>query len=607
MFWKRLVIGKPLKSNALSEQRLTKKKALAILSSDALSSVAYGPEQIFIALMVVGTAAFVYSIPIAIAIFILLLTLILSYRQIIHAYPHGGGAYAVSKENISNNAGLVAGSSLLIDYMLTVAVSVSAGADAITSAFPSLQAHNLLLSIIFVVILMLVNLRGINESATILMYPVYGFIGIMFLLLLVGTYKVMTGQVVDAPQVAQHFSTISLLIVLKAFASGSSALTGVEAISNAVPNFKKSEEKNAQTTLVMMGIILACLFLGIVWLSYAFHLVPQANNTLVSQLASHVFGHHTMYYIVQGVTAVLLVIAANTGFSAFPMLAVNLSKDHYLPRMFQARGDRLGYSNGIIALSIGAIIILIIFKGNTSQLIPLYAVGVFIPFTLAQFGMLLRWGRSRPKGWFVKGAINFIGALLSASVIVIFIVTKTAYVWPIFILLPVIVYILHRIRAHLIAVGEKMAVTEPFIREDGQRYFILPVTSINQITQYALHYAMQLKPDRIIAVHIAFDKEAAHLFEQQWKEWQPDIRLIIVQSPYRTVVQPMERAIHHIQKMTGIQPTQMSVIVPQLIPTKWWQYILHNQTGMLLRTALLYKKGVTVITVPYHIGLQTKK
>lgn len=607
MFWKRLVIGKPLKSNALSEQRLTKKKALAILSSDALSSVAYGPEQIFIALMVVGTAAFVYSIPIAFAIFVLLLTLILSYRQIIQTYPHGGGAYAVSKENIGSKAGLVAGSSLLVDYMLTVAVSVSAGADAITSAFPSLQAHNLALSLVFVVVLMLVNLRGITESATILMYPVYGFIGIMFVLLGVGAYKVMTGQVVDTQQVTQHASTISLLILFKAFASGSSALTGVEAISNAVPNFKKSEEKNAQTTLVMMGIILACLFMGIVWLSYAFHLVPQANNTLVSQLASHVFGHNTLYYIVQAITAILLVIAANTGFSAFPMLAVNLSKDHYLPRMFQARGDRLGYSNGIIALSVGAIIILLLFKGKTSQLIPLYAVGVFIPFTLAQLGMLIRWYRQKPKNWFIKSFINAIGMVLSASVIVIFIVTKIAYVWPIFLLLPIIVYVLYRIRVHLLAVSETMAVVERMPPIEGQRLFILPVTSINDVTQHALNYAKQMQPDRIVAVHIAFDKEESHTFERQWKAWQPDVRLLVVPSPYRTVVQPMERAIHHIQKMTGVKQTQISVIVPQLIPAKWWQYVLHNQTGMLLRTALLYKKSITVITVPYHIGLQTKK
>lgn len=514
MFWKRLVIGKPLKSNALSEQRLTKKKALAILSSDALSSVAYGPEQIFIVLMVVGTAAFVYSIPIAFAIFVLLLTLILSYRQIIQTYPHGGGAYAVSKENIGSKAGLVAGSSLLVDYMLTVAVSVSAGADAITSAFPSLQAHNLALSLVFVVVLMLVNLRGITESATILMYPVYGFIGIMFVLLGVGAYKVMTGQVVDTQQVTQHASTISLLILFKAFASGS---------------------------------------------------------------------------------------------SAFPMLAVNLSKDHYLPRMFQARGDRLGYSNGIIALSVGAIIILLLFKGKTSQLIPLYAVGVFIPFTLAQLGMLIRWYRQKPKNWFIKSFINAIGMVLSASVIVIFIVTKTVYVWPIFLLLPIIVYVLYRIRVHLLAVSETMAVVERMPPIEGQRLFILPVMSINDVTQHALNYAKQMQPDRIVAVHIAFDKEESHTFERQWKAWQPDVRLLVVPSPYRTVVQPMERAIHHIQKMTGVKQTQISVIVPQLIPAKWWQYVLHNQTGMLLRIALLYKKSITVITVPYHIGLQTKK
>ncbi|HAU34376.1 MAG TPA: amino acid permease, partial [Lysinibacillus sp.] len=441
--FKRYVIGKPLRSDALGEQKLSKTKALAILSSDALSSVAYGPEQILIVLMTVGTLAFWYSLPIAAGVVVLLVALTLSYRQVIFAYPHGGGAYVVSRENLGVNAGLVAGGSLLVDYILTVAVSVSAGTDAITSAFPSLHPYNVPIAIIFVIFLTVLNLRGVTESASVLAYPVYLFVVVMLVLIGMGLYNVATGQVPAElhPKIGTPVAGISLFILLKAFASGSSALTGVEAISNAIPNFRNPAPNNAAKTLLAMGGILAVLFIGIVSLAYFYGIAPTSEATVVSQLAEASVGRNFFYYIVQGTTAMILVLAANTGYSAFPLLAVNLSKDGFIPRIFQMRGDRLGYSNGIMMLGLAAIVLIILFDGATEHLIPLYAVGVFIPFTLAQTGMMRKWWREKPTGWMTKFTINTIGAAISFIVAMMFFVTKLPQVWPVFVFLPIIIFV----------------------------------------------------------------------------------------------------------------------------------------------------------------------
>lgn len=606
MSLKRIFIGRPLKSTELSEKRLSKTKALAILSSDALSSVAYGPEQILIVLVAVSAAALWYSLPIAMGVVVLLAALILSYRQVIHAYPQGGGAYIVSKENLGLNAGLIAGGALLVDYMLTVAVSVSAGADAITSAFPSLQPYNLELSIVFVIVLMVLNLRGITESATVLAYPVYLFIGAMFIMLIMGLFHVATGQVEQVhTSIGTPVAGMSLFLLLKAFASGSSALTGVEAISNSVPNFRKAEAVNATKTLVMMGLLLAAMFSGIVYLSFVYGLIPQPTNTIVSQLAEAIVGHGMFYYVIQAVTALILILAANTGFSAFPMLAVSLSKDNYLPRMLQMRGDRLGYSNGILMLGIGAIILLLVFNGQTTNLIPLYAVGVFIPFTLAQTGMFMKWLRERPKGFGVKMTINFIGALISFTVAMIFFITKFTHVWPVLVFLPLMVFIFYKIHQHYAQVHEAMKLQHVIDIKQGN-IFILPVASMTSTVEHSLNYAKSLNPDQIIAVHVSFEKDDCKQFEEQWKNWQPDTRIITLYSPYRTLLQPMTRVIDRIQKIAKYKDAQLSIVIPQFLPNKRWQYALHNQTGIFLRTYLLYRKDVAIITVPHHVGLKRK-
>ncbi|MFC4776044.1 APC family permease [Paenibacillus sp. GCM10023252] len=602
--FKRLLIGRPLKSNELGEQKLNKKKALAILSSDALSSVAYGPEQILIVLVTVGAAAFWYSIPIAIGVLVLLLALILSYRQIIFAYPHGGGAYVVSKENLGIYPGLISGGSLLVDYILTVAVSVSAGTDAITSAFPSLHEHTVLIAVIFVIFITILNLRGVTESASVLAYPVYLFVIALFILIGVGLYNIATGQV--SPELHTSIGTpvagISLFLLLKAFASGSSALTGVEAISNAIPNFKSPEPNNASKTLAAMGVLLAILFTGIVYLAYYYGITPRADVTVVSQIAEETFGRNVLYYFIQGTTALILILAANTGYSAFPLLAVNLAKDKFIPRMFTVRGDRLGYSNGIIILGVLSIVLIIAFGGQTEHLIPLYAVGVFIPFTLSQTGMTLKWLREKPKGWGGKLVINAAGAIICFVVTMMFFLTKFEQVWTVLVFLPIIIYLFHRIKKHYEAVGEQLRLStcEPVPPIEGN-VILLPVSGITHVVEHSIAYAKSLSANQIIAVYIPFEREDESLFEEKWKSWMPDVRLVTLHSPYRSIIHPLLKFVDTVERKATEFNHQVTVIIPQFIPKKGWHNILHNQTSLMIRAHLLYRKNVIVTTVPYHL------
>lgn len=601
--FKRVLIGQPLKSKDLGEQKLNKTKALAILSSDALSSVAYGPEQILLVLMALGAVAYWLSIPIAVGILVLLVALVLSYRQIIFAYPHGGGAYVVSKENLGVNSGLLAGGSLLVDYILTVAVSISAGTDAITSAFPSLHGYNVLIACLLVVLITILNLRGLTESASVLAYPVYLFVAILFLTIAVGLYKVLTGQI--SPELHTSFGTpiagLSLFLLLRAFASGSSALTGVEAISNAIPNFKSPAPSNAAKTLAAMGILLAILFSGIVFLAYYYGISPKAEETVVSQIASATFGRGLMYYIIQGITAMILVLAANTGYSAFPLLAVNLAKDKYIARMFTVRGDRLGYSNGILFLATASILLIIMFKGQTEHLIPLYAVGVFIPFTLAQTGMLVKWLREKPAGWRVKLTINAIGAAISFLVMIIFFITKFPQVWPVLIFLPLIVLFFRSIHKHYEDVGDQLRISscEPHKPIEGN-VFVIPVAGITHVVENTLNYAKSLHPDQIIAVYVAFDKESEKGFEEKWSHWQPDVRLVTLYSQYRSIIQPLTKFVDTVEYKAKESNFQVTVLIPQFIPKKRWHNALHNQSSLLIRAFLLYRRDLIVTTVPYH-------
>jgi amino acid transporter len=601
---KRFLIGRPLKSHELGEQKINKTKALAILSSDALSSVAYGPEQILIVLVTIGTAAFWYSIPIAVGVLILLTALILSYRQIIFAYPHGGGAYVVSKNNLGVNPGLIAGGSLLVDYILTVAVSVSAGTDAITSAFPTLHNYNVEIAIVFVIFITLLNLRGVTESASILAYPVYLFVLALFILIGVGIYNIVTGNVppdLHAP-IGTPVAGISLFILLRAFASGSSALTGVEAISNAIPNFKDPAPNNAAKTLIMMGILLAILFSGIVTLAYYYGTAPRVEVTVVSQIAEEIFGRNFMYFFIQGTTALILILAANTGYSAFPLLAVNLAKDKFIPRMFLIRGDRLGYSNGIIILGVASILLILAFQAETEHLIPLYAVGVFIPFTFSQTGMMVKWIREKPQGWVPKFIINTMGAVISFTVTIMFFLTKFNQVWSILVFLPIIIFVFHRIKKHYDAVGDQLRITtcEPAVKIEGN-VIIVPVAGITHVVENSINYAKSLSPDQIIAVYVAFERDDEHKFEEKWKKWQPDVRLVTLHSHYRSIITPLTKFVDTVEHKASESNYQVTVVIPQFITKKGWHNILHNQSSLLIRYFLLHRRNVIITTVPYHL------
>ncbi|MCY8513947.1 APC family permease [Bacillus atrophaeus] len=598
---KRFLIGKPLKSQSAGEQKLTKLKALAMLSSDALSSVAYGTEQILIILAAVSAAAFWYSVPIAAGVLILLLALILSYRQIIYAYPQGGGAYMVSKENLGEKSGLIAGGSLLVDYILTVAVSISAGTDAITSAFPGLHDYHLPIAVLLVIVIMILNLRGLSESASILAYPVYLFVAALIILIAVGTYKLATGQIDTAHHtpIGTPVAGITLFLLLKAFSSGCSALTGVEAISNAIPAFKNPSAKNAAKTLAMMGILLAVLFTGITLLAFGYGTAPKPNETVISQIAAETFGRNSFYYVIQGVTSLILILAANTGFSAFPQLAFNLARDQYMPRMFTVRGDRLGFSNGIIFLGVASILLILLFGGQTEHLIPLYAVGVFIPFTLSQTGMCVKWIRQKPKGWAGKMVINAAGAAISFMVLSILFVTKFHLVWPVLIFMPPVVLLFFAIKNHYTSVGEQLRIVNKPAEEIKGTVVIVPIAGVTTVVEKSIQYAKSLS-DQVIAVHVSFDKEHEKKVEKRWEELNNGVRLVTLHSSYRSLVHPFDKFLETVEAKARKRQFSVMVLFPQFITKKRWHTILHNQSAFLLRVRLFWKKDIIVATLPYH-------
>ncbi|MFD1887253.1 APC family permease [Paenibacillus wenxiniae] len=598
---KRILIGRPMKSAELEAEKLGKLKALAILSSDALSSVAYGTEQILLVLMVAGFAALWYSVPISLAVLGLLVILVISYRQTIFAYPTGGGAYIVAKDNLGQIPSLIAGGSLLVDYVLTVAVSSSAGTDAITSAFPVLHDHRVLIALVMIVFLTVMNLRGVTESASVLAIPIYLFVVAIFFLIISGMIKYMTGGIeAAAPEFGATVSNVSLFLLLKAFSSGCSALTGVEAVSNAIPNFRQPAERNAAATLLMMGIILGSMFIGITLLAYWYGVSPRPTETIISQIARMTFGSGIIYFIIQGVTALILFLAANTAYSAFPLLSFMLAKDKYMPHMFMVRGDRLGFSNGIIFLSLASALLVIVFHGETDNLIPLYAVGVFIPFTLSQLGMMIRWIKLRPANWGIKLLINTIGMLTTLSITLIFIFTKFSQIWIIFIFLPIVVYLFHKIYVHYQNTAEQLRIDLDHDKPQPKgNTIIIPVAGITRVVMNTISYAQTLSPN-VVAVYVGFDEEAIEKMERKWEQWNPGVRLIVLRSRYRSILGPLRRFIDTVEWKNG-ETDHITILIPQFVTKHWWESILHNQTSLLMRAYLINYKDVVVTTVPFHL------
>jgi amino acid transporter len=598
---KRLFLGSPLPTAQSRHERLGKATALATFASDALSSVAYATEEILLVLVLAGTVALSYSLPIAFAISGLILIVISSYRETIRAYPHGGGAYIVSKENLGIYAGLVAGAALLIDYVLTVAVSVAAGVAAITSAVPALFPFRVWMCVIAVAAIAVANLRGIRESGKIFAAPTYLFIGSMLGLIAYGAFGAIFDFIGEAPY-APHppgLEGVGLFLFLRAFAAGCTALTGVEAVSDGVPAFKSPEPDNARVVLTWLGAILIALFLGLTYLAYDFGIVPRAGETVVSQLARHVFGSGVIYYEIQIVTMLILLLAANTAFADFPRLAFFLARDRFIPRQFGTQGDRLVFSNGILILAGLAAALLVGFAADTHALIPLYAVGVFLSFTFSQSGMVRRWLRLREPGWRWRAVLNGIGAVATGLVMVTIAVTKFVHgAWIVLILIPVLVVLFVLMHRHYDDVARQLSLDDFTWPPPMTNTVLVLVGDLHRGVITALQYALTLSPTPK-AVFVETDPERTRKLEEKWGKWGMGVPLIVLSSPYRSLIGPL---VEYVETLQRLGPNHMvTLVLPEFLPARWWQQILHNQTALLIKGTFLFRRNVVITDVPHHL------
>jgi amino acid transporter len=609
---KRLFVGRPLATEQLAHERLSKRIALAVFSSDALSSVAYATEAILIALLAAGQQSLGYATPISIGIALLLITVAFSYRQTIIAYPQGGGTYIVSRENLGTIPSLVAASSLLIDYVLTVAVSMSAAVAAITSAVGVLDPYRVQLAIALIALVTLANLRGLKESGQIFAIPTYMFVLSMFTLIGVGLFKVIIGggSVSPAPPpvtplVSEELQSISFFLLLRAFAAGCTALTGIEAIADGVPAFKKPESRKAAITLVIMAVILCTMFLGTTVLANAYHIIPDGSlepETANSQLARVIFGNGSLfYYVLQVATMLILVLASNTAFADFPRLSYFLSRDRFLPRQFAQRGDRLVFSNGVLALGIFSALLVVAFGAREQSLLHLYAVGVFMSFTLSQFGMVQRWRRIKTPGWQRNAAINLMGATVTGVVLVVIASTKFLEgAWAVLLLIPIMVAILRAIHWHYTEVAKQLSLADaPPPKAVRRHTAVVLISGVHRGVIPALQYGLSLAPDNVTAVYVDMDAETTAKLQEKWKQWGSGVPLVVLSSPYRSLVRPLMKYIDEVDK--HYEDDVLTVILPEFIPSKWWQHLLHNQTALLIKATLLFSKGRVVTSVPYHL------
>ena len=600
---KKLFVGRPLATAQARHERLSKPTALAVFASDALSSVAYATEEILVMLMVAGTIALAYSIPIALAISCLVAIVVSSYRQTILAYPQGGGAYIVTKDNLGTLPSLVAGAALLIDYVLTVAVSVAAGVAAVTSAFPALYSHRVLLCVLCVAIVATANLRGIRESGAIFAAPTYLFVGSFVAMLAYGFVAWMSGWEGPAPPAdptTAGLHGVTIFLVLRAFAQGCAALTGVEAVSDGVPALQPPEAKNARIVLAWLGVILVSLFLGITFLAYHYHVSPRPEETVVSQLARRIFGGGLIYYEIQAVTMMILILAANTSFADFPRLAFFLARDGFIPRQFGTRGDRLVFSNGILILGGTAALLIVLFQGDVNRLIPLYALGVFVSFTLSQASMVRRWLRLREEGWWWRWWMNAVGAGATGLVMMVIGVTKFLDgAWIVALLVPILVLGFLTIHRHYGEVARQLSV-EGFAGLPPMQHTVLVlVGDLHKGVIKALQYAQTLSPSAK-AVYVELDPERTRRLEEKWGKWGFGVPLVVLTSPYRSLLTPFLDYVDHL--LSYGENHVVTIVIPEFIPARWWQQLLHNQTALLIKGALLFRRNVVVTDVPYHLS-----
>ena len=619
------LIGRPLPTADAPHQTIGKAIGLAVFASDALSSTAYATQEILVILAAAGTGAFGYAFPISLAIAGLLIVVAVSYEQTIHAYPGGGGAYIVARDNLGELPAQTAGAALLTDYILTVAVSISSGIDQITSAFPGLYPYRVILAVSMVFLIMMVNLRGVRESGITFSIPTYFFVIMLFVAVGTGIFRYLTGTlgVVTDPPALYHFGEavqfVTPFLLLHAFSSGTAALTGIEAISNGITAFKEPRSRNAGITLIWMAGILTTLFLSISFLVGPIHAVPSEEETVISQLARTVFdGRGILYLGVISATAVILIMAANTSFADFPRLSALHAGDGFLPRQLTYRGSRLVYSRGIVTLALLASLLIIGFNASVTRLIPLYAIGVFLSFTLSQAGMARRWWKSGhlapdeeivepgstiryESGWRQKMVINGFGSICTAIVMVVFAATKFSDgAWIILFLVPALVFVFFRIHHHYKNLAAHLSLENKGVPQRISRNrVILPISGVHQGTLAALNYARSLSHD-VTAVHVSVDPEDAENVRLKWEKWGEGTRLVILDSPYRQLVEPLLEYIEELSKIR--QPGELiTIVVPQFVPQHWYHNLLHTQAAFWLRLALLFKRGIVITDVPYLI------
>ncbi|NTV35923.1 MAG: APC family permease [Anaerolineaceae bacterium] len=621
--WRDLLVGRPISSAEAPHQTIGKVIGLAVFSSDAMSSVAYGPQEMMAVLILAGTGALHLSVPIAFAIVILLAILTLSYEQTIHAYPGGGGAYIVARDNLGELPAQTAGAALLTDYILTVAVSISSGVAQIVSAYPALYDYRVWIAVAMIMFVMLINLRGVRESGITFAIPTYYFLVMMYITVGFGFYKLLTGTlgtVVNPPiEELQTILPLTTFLVLRAFANGTTALTGVEAISNGITAFREPRSKNAGKTLIMMSFILGSLMLGITYLAFHVGSIPSETETVISQLTRTVYDNRGIFYLLTITsTTVILMMAANTAFADFPRLSALHAGDGFLPRQLTMRGSRLVFSRGIVTLAVISSLLVIGFQASVGKLIPLYAIGVFLSFTLSQTGMARRWWRvghlkegeevvdpgstlRYEKGWQFKLVVNAIGAIATFTVMIIFAITKfTEGAWIIVVLTPVLVTIFFSIHHHYKNLARKLSMDNYATPMWNVKHrVIVPISGVHRGTLAALQYARSISND-ITAVHISMDPHEGDALQKKWAVWGQGYQLLILHSPYRTLLEPL---LTYVQELADARQHNelITIVVPQFIPGKAWTKVLHERTAEALRAALMSHKGIIITEVPYHV------
>lgn len=604
--FKRLLIGRPLKNEVMDEEKYGILWGLPILASDAISSVAYAGQEILLVLIpAIGILAYGQLTLVSCAIIGLLILLTLSYRQTIENYPNGGGAYIVAKDNLGVMAGVTAGAALSVDYILTVAVSVSSGVEQVTSAFLQLRPYTVPICILMVLLLMVGNLRGIRESSRLFGIPAYAFIIGIISMLVVGFFKIKGGYVPPEPTIKSVGEPITLILLLKAFSNGCAALTGVEAVSNAVPNFKAPSTRHARTVLLLLSIIIFVLFGGTSILANYYHVVPGQKAMLIL-IAEEIFGRGFMFYYIMATTFIILIMAANTAYSGFPLLVAVMAKEGYVPRQLSMRGDRLSYSNGIIVLSAVSILLIVFFKAKVSSLIGLYAIGVFISFTLSQTGMFIKWMNNRGRYWLPKALVNSMGAFATALAVIIISFTKFHEgAWVVVILIPILIYFMLKVKKHYIAVKKQLRIKPEELEGidiERDRYtnrVIVPVESVNKSSIRALRYARTIS-DNVVAFCVAIDEESGKEVKEKFSKLKTNIPLIVKYSPFRKVVEPLLKFIESTE-YDYKKGDMITVILPQFSVKRWWHKVLHNQTRLFAERELLKHKHIVVAVMPLQL------